>query len=211
MSITAATGIPKFETGPQKSKVPEYNQQAVFEICHPLSFLFCIRFSIHCWRFYVLGGIESFSASRPFSRKHFIIGNHPEVRTGRADIVQNLVGTDLRVNSLDRSGHGERRKAEDMLERRGGENWGCLSDRFDRRAKVGVSATKSGVYRRRASRAPLLDRCGKKQFYMDGYWIQKKKKKTIMIPRVSLFVSSIIIFSPSSRGVMSTRRNAFAW
>lgn len=72
--------------------------------------------------FYVLGGIESFSASRPFSRKHFIIGNHPEVRTGRADIVQNLVGTDLRVNSLDRSGHGEGRKAEDMLERRGGEN-----------------------------------------------------------------------------------------
>ena len=48
--------------------------------------------------------------------------------------------------------------------------------------------------------------------YMDtGYWIKKKKKKTIMIPRVSLFVSSIIIFSPSSRGVMSTRRNAFAW
>ena len=80
--------------------------------------------------FPVLGGIESFSASSPFSRKHFIIGN-PEVRTGRADIVQNLVGTDLRVNSLDRSGHGER-EAKDMLEKRRGENWRCLSDRFSR-------------------------------------------------------------------------------
>ena len=156
--------------------------------------------------FPVLGGIESFSASWPLSRKHFIIGN-PEVRTGRADIVQNLVGTDLRVNSLDRSGHGER-EAEDMLERRRGESWRCLSDRFGRRAKVGNSEFTGGE--RHVPRYST-DAGNSSTEYMDARKREKKKKKTIMIPRVSLFVSSIIICSPSSQGVMSTRRNAFAW
>ena len=78
--------------------------------------------------FPVLGGIESFSASSPFSRKHFIIGN-PEVRTGRADIVQNLVGTDLRIESFDRGSHGER-EAGDMLKRRGGGELGVFIKPF---------------------------------------------------------------------------------
>ena len=76
-----------------------------------------------CW-----GGIEFFSASWPFSRKHFIIGN-PEVRTGRADIVQNLVGTDLRIESFDRGSHGER-EAGDMLKRRGGGELGVFIKPF---------------------------------------------------------------------------------
>lgn len=103
VSITAATGIPKFEAGPQKSKrsnkpsaiafrSPRYKNHSI-PLNNPLAVLSPQLLSVP-------PGLISADFN-----KHSGTGG---IRTGREEVIQNLVGTDLRIQCLDRSRHCDR-------------------------------------------------------------------------------------------------------
>lgn len=99
--MTAAMGIPKLETGPQKSR---NNRRLAFWLISWLGILRVWSFRIswfllNClFSSSVLFAIGRSRCRKPFGRV---------VRTGWADIVQHRVGADLSVDSLYNSSHGE--------------------------------------------------------------------------------------------------------
>lgn len=110
VSITAATGIPKLETGPQKSR--KYHWLSATHAIHRNLLLrqSAIRekkaSSSHSRPpTSAYSPSVSFAVGRSRDRKRF--GKLGSIRTGWADIVQHRVGADLGVDCLNSSSHCE--------------------------------------------------------------------------------------------------------
>lgn len=115
VSITAATGIPKLETGPQKSICSGPLAIHIFAIFlvflfrrllpHGPLYLPCpCRYDDGC--ICLPAFLSCLCRSRLYLRRfHGKRIGGPETHTGREDIVQNLVGTDLCIESLDCGSH----------------------------------------------------------------------------------------------------------
>ena len=107
VSITAAMGIPKLETGPQKSR-ERHRLSAICTIY--LHFIALESTSSRAESVFLPSSMSLSVLSRRWAtsgRQSLQEKLGSIIRTGWADIVQHRVGADLRVNRLDSSRHCE--------------------------------------------------------------------------------------------------------